>query len=428
MSAIPLVVPLCRPLCGPLLRPFSGVDPDARAYVAAVQTAGVVVLSSQRDAISDFIAGEKAAGRWASIKRMYLPIWGVAAANAIDMVTLNVGTYVGTITHSIGSMKPDGSTGYFRSDISPSAAGITTTSGLLFAFCTTPDTRVTSPYIMGCRSGGDAGEVSLYQGTTTSMSCFIGRLPGVEVAGGATASNSGVLIANRRASGMKFSRRAGLVHAYGANQVGVASTITNLPMWFGCLNNAGAAILHSDTGLGVIGFGLGLSSDAETDAFSASVENLWYSVASPLRSLTTTAFATAQRNDFSGNVGHIFTVSAPIYVTALSRWGLVSNTGTHLVQLWDNVSAELARGTAECATLSADGWVDVSCAPTLLAPGTYRITSAEIAASDLWHDSTPSATQSTITLNQSVFAGAGWPNVPAVLNTSFVPVAVRYLS
>ncbi len=279
MSTIPLTVPLCRPLSGPLLRPVSGVDPDARAYVAAVQTAGVTVSSSQRDAISDFIAGEKAAGRWSLLKRLYLPIWANATANAIDVVSLVSGVFVGGITHGAGYMKPNGTTGYFRSDLSPLTAGLTTTSGAVFALCPSPDTRADTRYLLGTRDPGDSGETSLYQGTGTAMSSFVGRMPGVEVAGGVTANNSGVLVANRRVGGLKFSQRTATGTIYGANQPLVASTVSSLVMWAGGLNNGGSFILPTDARFGAMGFGMGFATDADVDGFTLALQNLWSSIA-----------------------------------------------------------------------------------------------------------------------------------------------------
>ena len=54
------------------------------------------------NAIDTFIKGEKAAGRWDKIKRLYFPVWGVAAANAICMKSLTSCTFNGAFTHESG--------------------------------------------------------------------------------------------------------------------------------------------------------------------------------------------------------------------------------------------------------------------------------------------------------------------------------------
>jgi hypothetical protein len=49
-----------------------------------------------------FIKGEKTAGRWDGIKRLYFPVWGLAAANAVCMKSLTSCVFVGAFTHATG--------------------------------------------------------------------------------------------------------------------------------------------------------------------------------------------------------------------------------------------------------------------------------------------------------------------------------------
>jgi hypothetical protein len=48
------------------------------------------------------MSDEIAAGRWDGIKRLYFPVWGVAAANAICMKSLTSCTFNGAFTHAAG--------------------------------------------------------------------------------------------------------------------------------------------------------------------------------------------------------------------------------------------------------------------------------------------------------------------------------------
>ena len=107
------------------------LDPDARAYIAAVETAGGTVSATQRTAVSDFYRAGKSAGWYSSIKRMYLPIWASAAPNAIDMIGLTSGTFNGTVTHSAGYVQGDGSTGYFDFGATPDALGLSVDGGMI---------------------------------------------------------------------------------------------------------------------------------------------------------------------------------------------------------------------------------------------------------------------------------------------------------
>jgi hypothetical protein len=110
------------------------LDPDARAYIAAVETAGGTVSATQRTAVSDFYRAGKSAGWYSSIKRLYLPIWAAAAPNAIDMIGLTSGTFNGTVTHSAGYVQGDGSTGYFDpgAGSEPNTLGLSNASATLF--------------------------------------------------------------------------------------------------------------------------------------------------------------------------------------------------------------------------------------------------------------------------------------------------------
>jgi len=108
----------------------SALDPDARAYIAAVEAvlpgnnigAALPNASNPKRIISDFIKTEKAASRWALHKRIFLPIYNNAAASAIDMVGRNVGTFTASgVTHAAGYVQGDGTSGYFASGFIPSS-------------------------------------------------------------------------------------------------------------------------------------------------------------------------------------------------------------------------------------------------------------------------------------------------------------------
>lgn len=58
------------------------------------------MTAPQVAAISTFISGEIAAGRWSKHKRIYFPVWQLAAANAICMKSLLSGTFSGNVGHT----------------------------------------------------------------------------------------------------------------------------------------------------------------------------------------------------------------------------------------------------------------------------------------------------------------------------------------
>ena len=103
----------------------TGLDPNAKSYIDSVIAAGATVTATQRNAINAFVKSEKADSRWTMQKRLYLPIWGVAPPNAIDMVGLTSGSFVGGETHTAGYVTSNGTSGHFLSDVSPGGAGCT---------------------------------------------------------------------------------------------------------------------------------------------------------------------------------------------------------------------------------------------------------------------------------------------------------------
>jgi hypothetical protein len=92
---------------------ISGPEAD---YVAALTAAGATVTAPQQAAISTFMSSEIAAGRWDKMKRLYFPVWGVAAANAICMKSLTSGTFVGSVNHTTGGVASNG--GYMNTNVS----------------------------------------------------------------------------------------------------------------------------------------------------------------------------------------------------------------------------------------------------------------------------------------------------------------------
>ena len=106
-------------------------DDDAIAYVNAIETAlGTSIATALPNAVNakysiyNFIKLEKAASRWTSHKRIYLPIYNNSAASAVDMVSRLSGTFtgIGSVTHAAGYVQGDGTSGYFDSGFIPSSS------------------------------------------------------------------------------------------------------------------------------------------------------------------------------------------------------------------------------------------------------------------------------------------------------------------
>jgi hypothetical protein len=105
----------------------ASTSPEA-AYVAALTAAGATVTAPQQAALSAFISGEIAAGRWDKHKRIYLPVWQLAAANAICMKSLTSGTFSGSILHEAKGVRVTNTNGNMNTNTNLGALGITKNS------------------------------------------------------------------------------------------------------------------------------------------------------------------------------------------------------------------------------------------------------------------------------------------------------------
>jgi len=248
-------------------------DADADAYILLVQAAGGTVTAAQRDRINDFIRGEKIASRWDSIKRLYLPIWGVAAANAICLRSLTSGTFVGTVTHATGYIQSNGSTGYLNTNTNFVTQGLSASNGLMFAL-----TILNATQDFKCFLGAGAGtsEIVLMHRTFPRLDARYAGLGNGFISLN-IASNTGVATFSRISGTRRLTVRktGGLTsHSITSADSGTIPSSNVLAMAINNVNSGVTAALISDARFGAVGFGLGLTS-AATDAFTLALKNLW---------------------------------------------------------------------------------------------------------------------------------------------------------
>lgn len=268
----------------------SALDPDARLYIAAVETAlGTPIAAALPNAttdpkriISDFIKSEKVTSRWALHKRIYLPIYNNAAASAIDMASRTSGEFIGigTVTHAAGYVQGNGSSGYFDCKISPTAAGFSATDGSMFSLISLADTRTDARSMVGVRDNVSpaTGECNLYQGSATVVQTLIGRGTSTPLVFISATTNNGLLHANRNSStGLILSQRKTSGVSRSAANTGTAQ-ISTFDFSVMALNTAGVRSQYTNARLGAYGFGLGLADNASCDAFTLNLKNLYESL------------------------------------------------------------------------------------------------------------------------------------------------------
>ena len=100
-------------------------DADAQAFF----TAAGITDGAQKDAVNDLVVGLKADSLWAKMKAIYPFVGGTAAThkfNLKDPRDLDAAfrlVFAGTWVHSATGVKPDGTTGYATTQLSPDALG-----------------------------------------------------------------------------------------------------------------------------------------------------------------------------------------------------------------------------------------------------------------------------------------------------------------
>lgn len=250
----------------------SGLDSNAKAYIDKITQNGATVSSTQRQAINRFVKAEQNDFRWNSAKRIYLPIWGVAAANAVCLRSLTSGTFVGGVTHGTGFVQGNGSTGYFLTDTTCSAIGVSATG------------------TCGVLARSDlAVATSFYGAGTAGFVAIIYSRGGVAVRAAAWGAGSGTGLTHSSSdAGIVSNTRESTTSTYarvrktsGASLLGsgtATSTVQNLayPQTFMASRYDTTPTNYSSVQMGAF-FMSTMTTSSNVDAFSFNLKTLWES-------------------------------------------------------------------------------------------------------------------------------------------------------
>jgi hypothetical protein len=241
-----------------------------------VKAAGGTVTATQSGAINTFIREGKTAGWWASLRRIQLPIWGVAAPNAICMKSLTSGTFVGGVTHSAGFFTTNGTTGYFIQSASLAAQGATLSSLTFFSLQTAASAIAGNNQICGVQDSNNNSRISLASGGANVRRVRSMNSSGLDYA---ETDSRGILLCSRVASATTSSyRRTSSGFTVTIDELASASGIvpTSNNLTFGANNNNGTIGLFtvSTVRFGAIGTGLGMVR-ATAESFTLSLKNLY---------------------------------------------------------------------------------------------------------------------------------------------------------
>jgi hypothetical protein len=254
-----------------------GLDPDAKAYINAVVAAGATVNSTQRNAINNFYKTGKSDGWYSSLKRMYLPIWGVAAPNAIDMIGLGSGTFNGTVTHASGYVQGDGLTGYFDTASRFDTLGFTVETGYQFGLIYS-GTLAALAQIQGAGIAVNNKQTVLGQATSLGRARLRHSGTGTGSIEAITTVN-GIISGSRTVGNRSLYRRGSTRSVLISTSGGDSGTIPESNVYALAWNNSDSVggsnpSAFSNVQLGSYGFGLGLT-DSQDSAFTLTLKTLW---------------------------------------------------------------------------------------------------------------------------------------------------------
>ena len=251
-----------------------GFDRLAARYIGAVEASGSTVSGTQKNSIGAFFKSGKKDGWLSSMRRIYLPIWGLAAPNAVDMLGNTSGTFSGTVTHAAGYVQGDGANGYFNSGTSSTTGfGWTAGSAFLGFLCTQAETRNDLRHFCGYTTGG-AARTCINQ----NASDLEGSHPTIvapATASGATLE-TGIICLNANSTSFRELRRRTSVSASRIVSNSTADTTSPLAnnIFFMARNALGSPASFTNARMGAFYGGLGMTSE-RCDLFSGSLKTLW---------------------------------------------------------------------------------------------------------------------------------------------------------
>lgn len=246
-----------------------GADPSAARYIAAVRATGATVDSNQVGEINTFYKAAKTGGYYTSLKRLYLPIWGVAAANAIDMIGLTSGTFNGGVTHGAGFVQGDGTTGYFNGGTAASA-GVATGSCSLFSLWLDDVISYTGGY-------GGSPDFGGLQISDTGLQ-IRGHAPDDNSSFGTVTTGGGIICVSQTSATARalYQRLTAGVSTLNSNTLSATASLAAVDLYYAGGFNSNGVLQATNNRHGLYGIGTGLSGAVVT-SFTLALKTLWES-------------------------------------------------------------------------------------------------------------------------------------------------------
>jgi len=245
-----------------------GNDPDAQAYIDALDAAGYTVTGAEETAINDFVLALKADGIWAKSHAIYPFIGGTAAThkfNLKDPRDLDAAfrlTFFGGWTHSATGALGNGTNSYANTHLNPNSE-LTPNDNHISYYANIGYNGAATKTDIGANSGSFFGNFLDLTNTTTSVQQFrstpenttLGGIGDGHILGSITSNNSRVMYENGTAQGS---------NANAANQL-----MPNQEIYLGAMNYDGSPFFYSDKSFALSSIGDGLSASEVSDFYTA---------------------------------------------------------------------------------------------------------------------------------------------------------------
>lgn len=249
-----------------LTRGTRTAHPAAAAYRNSLIALGTTPSGAQMVALSTFFRAADTGGWRSALACLFLPVWGAAAPNAVDAITLTSGTFVGTVSHTGKQFQGTGGTpGYFNTNCTPASLGLAIQgagAGLVY-----PAAPVEFNIDSGARGTPSVDDILHYwNGTYMALNLGSGFYQAP------ITSRAMVMHWNSNATAITFGGTAGTQES-GTFGVTGAGALPTVPIFLGAFNNN--TVATGQTGRALTGYAAWRTlTQAQANALATALFNL----------------------------------------------------------------------------------------------------------------------------------------------------------
>jgi hypothetical protein len=197
-----------------------GLQSASRAFDPAAASFFVragISNPTQQSAVNKLVKDLKAAAIWSKMAAIYPYVGGSAGSHAQNLVSSAYTIiWVGSLTHSSSGVKGDGASGYGKTGIIPSAAGLTLNSLHFGVYINQAETQAFGYQFGGFSGSADATSFIFISNSTGPVDIFDGFGTGTGRISGANAGTTGFFTGSRTASNSQVLYRNGTSYVSGS--------------------------------------------------------------------------------------------------------------------------------------------------------------------------------------------------------------------